>query len=255
MTQAFHDHFFHDHFSGVANRYADFRPHYPAAIFDYLATLVPAGATVWDCACGNGQATHDLASRYATVIATDASKEQIASATPNPKVKFQVATAEASGLPDHSVELVTVAQAIHWFNLERFYAEVRRVLKPGGVLAVWAYGINQVEGQVANEIVQDFYSNVVGPYWPPERQLVEEGYRTIPFPFPEIAVPAFQLEANWTLEQLLGYFSTWSATNRYIKTKGINPLPELAGRLSPVWGDVAAPRKITWPLAVRAGRI
>jgi len=118
---------FHDHFSGVANRYADFRPHYPAAIFDYLATLAPAGATVWDCACGNGQATHDLAARFATVIATDASKEQIASATPNPKVKFQVATAEASGLPNHSVELITVAQAIHWFNFERFYAEVRRV--------------------------------------------------------------------------------------------------------------------------------
>jgi SAM-dependent methyltransferase len=250
MSQAFHD-----HFSGVANRYADFRPHYPAELFDHLATLVPSSATVWDCACGNGQATHDLASRFATVIATDASKEQIASAKPNPNVKFQVATAEDSGLPDHSVELITVAQAIHWFNFERFYAEVRRALKPGGVLAVWAYGINRVEGQAADDIVQDFYVNVVGPYWPPERQLVEDGYRTIPFPFPEIAVPGFKMEAHWTLEQLLGYFSTWSATNRYLKTKGISPLPALAKKLSHVWGDAAAPRKISWPLALRAGRI
>src|SRR5689334_24821176 len=118
MSQAFHD-----HFSSVANRYADFRPHYPAALFDYLATLVPQNSTVWDCACGNGQASHDLATRFAKVIATDASKEQIASAKPNPKVEFRVALAEQSGLPDHSAELITIAQAIHWFDFDKFYAE------------------------------------------------------------------------------------------------------------------------------------
>jgi ubiquinone/menaquinone biosynthesis C-methylase UbiE len=250
MSQAFHD-----HFSGVANRYADFRPRYPAALFDYLTTLVPNGATVWDCACGNGQAAHDLSSHFSKVIATDASKEQIASAKPNLKAEFRVATAEDSGLPNHSLELITVAQALHWFNFERFYTEVRRVLKPGGVLAVWSYGVNQVEGLAVNEIVQDFYLNEVGPYWPPERQLVEEGYRTIPFPFQEIAAPGFKMEARWTMEQLLGYFSTWSATNRYFKTKGINPLPALSERLSCVWGDVDAPRQISWPLALRVGRI
>ena len=245
---------FHDHFSGVANRYADFRPHYPAALFDFLATLVPGDATVWDCAAGNGQATHDLAVRFAKIIATDASREQIASATPNPKIDFRVATAEESGLPDHSVELVTVAQALHWFDFERFYAEVRRVLKPNGLLAVWAYGVNEVEGDAANSLVQDYYGRVVGPYWPPERRYVEEGYRTIPFPLVEIAAPAFRMEARWTLDQLLGYFSTWSATNRFLKATGNHPLVALRKALGRVWGDLNVPRQIVWPLAMRLGR-
>ena len=245
---------FHDHFSGVANRYADFRPHYPAALFDYLATLVPSTSMVWDCACGNGQASHDLAARFDRVIATDASKEQIASATPNPKIEFRVATGEQSGLPDNSVDLITVAQAMHWFNFEQFYAEVRRVLKVNGVLAAWAYGINQVEGDTVNEIVQDFYSNVVGPYWPPERMLVEEGYRTIPFPFREIAPPSFTMEVVWSLEQLVGYFSTWSATNRYIKANGRSPLPAVAKQLACVWGEPGTTRRVEWPLYLQVGR-
>src|SRR5436190_1039921 len=200
---------FHDHFSELASRYADFRPRYPAALFDYLATLVPADSVVWDCACGSGQATFDLATRFNKVVATDASAEQIASAKPHPRVEYSVALAEQSGLESGSVGLVTVAQALHWFNLERFYPETKRVLKPAGVLAAWAYGMNQVAGEDANEIAQDFYHNVVGPYWPPERRLVEEGYRTIPFPFKEIVAPSFQLEVHWNLEQLLGYFSSW----------------------------------------------
>jgi len=245
---------FHDHFSTVANRYADFRPHYPAALFEHLATLVPRTATVWDCACGNGQASADLATRFAKVIATDASKEQISSAAPHPNIEYRVATAEQSGLPDHSVALVTVAQALHWFNFDKFYAEVNRVLAPGGVIAVWSYGINIVEGDAANELVQDFYANTVGPYWPPERKLVEEGYRTIPFPFTEITPPPFRMESHWTLGQLLGYFSTWSATNRYLKTNGTNPIEPLSAKLKAVWGDAEKPRAIVWPLVVRIGR-
>ncbi len=246
---------FHDHFSGVANRYADFRPHYPAALFDYLATLVPQNSVVWDCAAGNGQASQDLAARFAKVIATDGSAEQIASAKPHPKIEFRVATAEQSGLPDKSVALVTVAQALHWFNFDRFYAEVRRVLTPDGVLAVWAYGVNIVEGEGVNDIVQNYYENVVGPYWPPERVLVEQGYRTIPFPFTEITPPQFRMETNWTLPQLVGYFSSWSATNRYIKANGKNPIEPLTVELQRVWGDVNASRKIFWPLTVRIGRV
>src|SRR5262245_37971020 len=141
---------FRDLFSSVANRYADFRPHYPAALFDYLATLAPRTSLVWDCAAGNGQATLDLAERFDRVIATDASKEQIASATPHRRVEYRVAPAEQSGLVDESVSLITVAQALHWFDLERFYAEAKRVLAPGGVLAAWAYGINEVEGDTMN---------------------------------------------------------------------------------------------------------
>ena len=249
MTQSFHD-----HFSTFASRYADFRPHYPAELFDYLATLVPADSTVWDCAAGNGQATLDLAARFAHVVGTDASKEQIQSASARPNIEYRVALAEQSGLPDGSVALVTVAQALHWFDLKKFYAEVQRVLKPGGVLAVWAYGINQVEGDAVNALVQDFYSNVVGPYWPPERKLVEEGYRTIPFPFAEIKTPPFQMTADWTLDQVLGYFSTWSATNRFVKATGRNPIQPLAAALEPVWGDANTKRRIAWPLSLRAGR-
>lgn len=245
---------FKDHFSGVANRYADFRPHYPAEIFDYLATLVPKTALVWDCAAGNGQATVDLAKRFSSVVATDASKEQIASAKPIANVEYRVAPAEQSGLPDKSVGMVTVAQALHWFDFEKFYAEVKRVLVPGGVFAAWAYGINVVEGDEANRLVQDFYANVVGPYWPPERKLVEEGYRTIPFPFEEWTPPSFRMESRWTMDELLGYFSTWSATNRFVKANGRNPVAALEKELAKVWGERSAARWVTWPLSLRVGR-
>lgn len=246
---------FHDHFSGVAARYADCRPHYPKALFDFLATLAPQSSTVWDCAAGNGQATVDLAERFDKIIGTDASQDQIAAATAHPKARYQVAAAERSGLADHSVGLVTVAQALHWFDFDRFYAEANRVLKAGGVLAVWAYGVNSVEGEAVNRITDDYYSNIVGPYWPPERRLVEEGYKTIPFPFIELTAPVFEMRMRWTLAQLLGYFGTWSATSRCIKATGKNPLEPLTAQLKPVWGDPDEARLITWPLSVRVGKV
>jgi ubiquinone/menaquinone biosynthesis C-methylase UbiE len=243
---------FHDHFSQVAQRYADFRPHYPAALFDYLRNLVPGNATVWDSAAGSGQATVDLAARFAKIIATDASAEQIASAPPRNNVEYRVALAEQSGLPDSSIDLVTVAQAFHWFDHGRFFAEAKRVLKPGGVLAVWVYATNQFEDGAVNHIVQDFYTNIVGPYWPPERRMTETGYRTIAFPFPEITPHSFRMEVDWTLDQLLGYFSTWSATNIFIKANGRNPLEPLADALTKVWGPTSLTQRVVWPLAMRS---
>jgi len=245
---------FQDHFSGVAHLYADFRPSYPEALFDTLAALVPRRALAWDCAAGNGQATVKLARHFERVVATDASPKQIASAKRLPNIEYRVALAEASGLVDASVELITVAQALHWFDLVRFYTEARRVLKPDGILAVWCYGINEIEGKAVNEIVQNYYANTLGPYWPPSRELVEAGYRTLPFPFQELATPNFRMEAKWTLAQLLGYFSTWSATNAFINATGRNPLEPLAHDLTQVWGDTKTPRTITWPLSLRAGR-
>lgn len=245
---------FPDHFSHVAARYADFRPRYPGALFEHLATLVRPDAAVWDCAAGNGQAARGLAENFARVVATDASAGQIASATPHPRIEYRVALAEQSGLSDASVQLVTVAQALHWFDLDRFYAEVKRVLSPGGVLAVWCYGINELDGEEVNAIVHEFYAGTVGPYWPPSRLIVEAGYRTLPFPFPELEAPTLRMEAKWTLEQTLGYFSTWSATSRYIAANGTNPIEPLAKQLAAVWGDARVPRRVTWPLAMRVGR-
>lgn len=245
---------FHDHFSSFAGRYADFRPHYPGELFDYLATLAPRDSLVWDCAAGSGQATLDLAARFHKVIATDGSPQQIASAPQEHNIEYRVALAEKSGLPDSSAGLITVAQALHWFDHPRFFAEVRRVLKPGGALAVWVYATNHLEGEQVDAIVQDYYSNVVGPYWPPERRMTEDGYQTIAFPFPQITSPSFCMEARWTLDQLLGYFSTWSATNRFIKAIGSNPLEPLKQSLAQAWGDPNKPRRITWPLTLRVGR-
>jgi ubiquinone/menaquinone biosynthesis C-methylase UbiE len=244
---------FSDHFSTVASRYAEFRPHYPQALFDYLASLVPADSTVWDCACGAGQASVDLAGRFKHVIATDGSKEQVASAPRHPRIEYRVAVAEESGLPARSIGLVTVAQALHWFDFDRFYQEVNRVLVPGGVIAVWSYGVHETEGSEVHQIVQDYYSNVVGPFWPPERRLVEEGYRTIPFPFDEMAAPRFHMETQWSLAELLGYLSTWSATNRYAKQTGKNPIEPLAMELAKHWQN-GANRRIVWPLTVRIGK-
>jgi len=245
---------FQDHFSSVASDYSAFRPHYPDALFELFATRVPRQSLVWDCAAGNGQATSALAKHFERVVATDASQEQIASAKPLPNVDYRVALAEESGLDNASVGLITVAQALHWFDLPRFYAEVRRVLAPDGIVAVWCYGINHVEGEAVDALVQDYYGTTLAPYWPLSRQLVESGYRTLPFPFHELTPPSFRMEASWTLAQLLGYFSTWSATNRFIMANGHNPLEPLAHALARAWGDAATPRTVRWPLSVRMGR-
>ncbi len=248
-------HTFNDHFAPVSASYASFRPSYPAGLFQWLAEILPEHGLAWDCAAGSGQASFDLAAHFGHVIATDASRAQIDAAVSHPQVEYRVAAAEDSGLPDAGVDLITVAQALHWFDLERFYDEARRVLKPGGVLAAWTYGVLAVEGEEIDNLVQTFYRETVGPFWPPERRHVESGYRTLAFPFAEIPSPAFDMETRWTLPELLGYFRSWSATGRYIAANGADPVDALAAELAPIWGTPLSRRRVTWPLSLRVGRV
>lgn len=245
---------FSDHFATVATRYAESRPTYPPALFDWLAGQCPERRRAWDCGAGSGQASFELARYFGHVLATDASEAQIACAMPHPRVEYRVARAEDSGLADASVDLITVAQALHWFDFDRFFAEARRVLKPAGLFAAWSYGVPRVEDDAVNARVQHFYHEVVGPYWPPERHHIESGYGTIEPPFPRLDTPSFVMCQRWNLEQLLGYFRSWSATARFIEAKGFDPVDVLAGELLSVWGDAKLRRTVEWPLAILAGR-
>ena len=245
---------FSDHFSSVAEAYAAARPTYPPALFDYLASLAPSRAHAWDCAAGNGQATLALAERFARVTATDASAAQLAQAPRHPGVTYRAGLAQASGLPDASVDLVTVAQALHWLDLPRFYEEVGRVLVADGILAVWCYGLQRLEDEAVDAALARFYGSVVGPYWAPERTLVETGYRTLPFPFEELEAPAFEMAHEWRLSELLAYLRTWSATCAFVEARGFDPVNALAEELAPAWGPADRRRRVRWPLSLRIGR-
>ena len=243
-----------DHFTAHSAEYRRFRPTYPQALFAHLAGLAPARRSAWDCGTGNGQAAKQLAEVFDHVIATDASAEQIAQAAAHPRVEYRVSRAEASALDDASVDLVAVAQAVHWFDLEAFYAEVRRVARPRAVLALWCYELTRIDPAV-DECVFRFYSDVVGPYWPKQRVHVEKGYRELPFPFAEIAIPEFAMEAEWTLGHLLGYIDTWSPVRIYRREVGRDPIDELAPKLAAAWGDPGRTRLARFPMNFRVGRV
>jgi SAM-dependent methyltransferase len=243
-----------DHFSRLAPSYASCRPGYPDELFAYLGGLVPRRELAWDCAAGSGQATVPLAAIFQRVVATDISASMLGQAPRHPRIEYRVAPEASSGLDPGSADLVTVAQALHWLDIDSFYAEVRRVLVPGGVLAVWTYGSQSVDDGPMDDVLARFYGEVVGPYWPPERRYVESGYRTLPFPFSELEAPPFAMEERWTLSQLLGYIRTWSATHRYREAVGRDPVEQLARDLSAAWGAPDASRPVRWPLSVRIGR-
>jgi len=243
---------FKDHFSKQAADYARFRPRYPREMFEYLGSVAPSRALAWDCATGSGQAALELAEVFDRVIATDASEKQIANAQPHERVEYRVAPAEESGVESGSIDLIMVAQALHWFDLPSFYEEVRRVLKNNGVLAASAYKFFHVTPEI-DELVNDrYYDKVVGPFWPPERALVEK-FEELPFPLSEIQTPSFEMIAQRNLEHLVGYLRSWSATQRFIAANKRDPLEAIADDLRAAWGDPGQMRKVVWTLIVRVG--
>jgi ubiquinone/menaquinone biosynthesis C-methylase UbiE len=243
---------FEDHFSKQSQTYAQYRPQYPEEIYTYLASITPGHSLAWDCGTGNGQAAVGLAKYFDKVFATDASAEQISRAYPYPNVKYHNAPAEHITLPDSSVDLVTVAVAIHWFNFEEFYREVKRVLKLKGILAVWTYNLTRVSPEV-DTIVRDYYFSVLKGFWPERIHYLEEEYKTIPFPFNEISPPSFTMKADWTLDQFAGFLNSWSATQRYQEQKGQHPLEGIWDRLLAAWGSEDEIRSVRWPLHFRIG--
>lgn len=245
---------FSNHFSRRAALYAEYRPTYPPSLFHRLAGLVSQHRRAWDCATGNGQAALGLAMVFGHVAATDGSLQQIQLAMQHPRVTYHVALATASALRDASTDMVTVAQALHWFNLDAFYAEVRRVLVPGGALAVWSYDDPVVDHAMVDSILQRFNHDTIAAYWPRERHAVGRGYHTLPFPFEEEPVPELTLEARWTLPQLTGYLRSWSATARYVAEHQKDPVDDVERELAAAWGDRDVARTVRWPLVVRVGR-
>jgi len=241
---------FKDHFSKHAGAYARARPNYPPALFEYLASLCAHRTLAWDCATGNGQAALGLAPWFEKILATDASAEQLAQAAAHPRIEYRQATAERSPLAAESCDLITVAQALHWFDMPAFFKESRRVLNKDGTLAVWSYELSRITPAV-DAVVGRYYTEIVGPDWPPERKLVADGYRTLEFPFAEIRPPEFRMELQWTCEEYLNYLYSWSATQRYLKRSGHNPLELIYDELKSAWGENI--RLVTWPINMRIG--
>lgn len=243
---------FKDHFSGHATGYALARPGYPSDLFEWLATQCHGHGLAWDCATGNGQAAVALSRYFDKVIATDASAEQIKSAKRAANVEYHVAGAESSGIDRESVDMVTVAQALHWFDLDAFYLEAKRVLKPDGVIAIWGYHLTRVSPEI-DRAIDLFDREIVGPYWPPERRHIDRHYSDFDFPFTRIDVPSFAMRLAWNRRQFLDYIGTWSAVQRYRKDKGHDPLVWLDNELAACWNTEEI-LDVEWPMFFLVGR-
>ncbi len=242
-----------DNFSSHAPDYARYRPHYPHELVSYLVGLAPAHRLAWDCATGNGQVAEMLSEYFAQVIGTDISQNQLNSAVQRSNITYKVEQAEASSLESASVDLVVVAQAIHWFNFGRFYREVARVVRPGGIVAVVGYGLLKTDPAIEN-IILKLYRDTLGKYWDTERSYLDEAYETIPFPFEELEAPHFKMTADWSLDELTGYLNTWSAAKHFEKEQGQNPISLIEQELRQSWGGQKK-MQVTFDLLLRIGRI
>lgn len=243
---------FADHFSAQAGIYAEFRPQYPLGLFEWLSGLCAHHHLCWDAATGNGQAAVALAAFFEKVYASDASAAQVREAIGRPNIEYAVEGAERTRLPDHTADLVTVAQAYHWFRHDVFHAEVARVLKPGGLLAVWGYGLQAVAPSI-DQLVRHYYEDIVGTYWPPERRHVENAYRDISFPFAAMETPKFEIKVEYSLAEFVGYLRSWSATQRRLRETGQDPVSLIQDKLLATWGPVEK-REVRWPIFIRVGR-
>lgn len=240
-----------DLFSSHATQYAAFRPTYPKELYAYLFSQVKNFDSVWDAGTGNGQVARDLSKKFKNVFATDISSKQIENAVCAENIFYSVA-AETTSFPEKSFDLVCVAQAIHWFDREKFYNEVKRVAKRRALLAIWGYGLLNVDERI-DPIIKEFYKNIVGPYWDKERRLIDEEYQTIAFPFDEIKAPPFSFSFEWSLEELHGYLTTWSAVQKFMKEKNYNPVDHLVEKIKPHWHT--AKLTVDFPLFARIGTV
>jgi len=245
---------FKDLFSGHAKDYARYRPHYPSTLFEYLSHQSAVHDLAWDCGTGNGQAAVELARTFKKVIGTDPSAEQIAAAAPAPHVEYRVAPAEKTDLLARSVDLITVAQALHWFKHDQFNDEVRRVAKPGAILAVWSYNLAKIDSAV-DAVTLELYEGELGKYWEPERRLVEQGYAGIELPLENEENPDFAMTTEMNLDHWLKYLATWSAFKTAVKKSGTNPIEKLKPKFEKAWGNANESKTIRFPLTVRMGKV
>lgn len=245
---------FKDYFSQQAAAYSTYRPRYPKALFEYLASLCYRRDRVWDCATGNGQVAMSMVPYFQTIIATDASASQIENAATHPQIYYRIESAEKTTIETGSLDLITVAQALHWFDRDRFYTEAQRVLKTNGLLVVWCYKLLSISEDI-DPIIEEYYDRIVGEYWPPERQMIEEEYRSIDFPFEEIDPPQFNMEAMWSLDRVFGYLETWSATQQFIIDRHSNPIELIRPRLTKAWGGSNGLKLVSSSMPMRIGKM
>lgn len=242
-----------DNFSVQSAQYAKFRPSYPDELYSYLLTIVEHTHAAWDCGTGNGQVAHKLAKYFDVVYATDISQQQLDNAIQRPNIIYSKAPAEHSAFPDNSFDLITVAQAIHWFDFDGFYKEINRTIKHNGILAVIGYGLLKTDDNL-DPVIEHFYDHIIGPYWDKERRYIDENYQSIPFPFKEIEPIHLTLQYEWNFEQLIGFFNTWSAVQHYINDKGKDPVDNIHDQLKECWGKEDV-KTIRFPLLLRIGRV
>lgn len=242
-----------DYFSSQSKAYAAFRPSYPDELYQFIFSHLKSRSMAWDCATGNGQVAQSLANDFECVYATDISEQQLTNAFRAKNIFYSVAPAERTDFADNQFDLITVGQALHWFDLPRFYKEVKRTGKADGLLAVWGYALLSIEPTI-DELFLDFYNNIVGPYWDEARRLVEDHYRRVPFPFDQIDSPEFYIRTAWTSEQFTGYLSSWSATQKYIRAHGHDPVQAISARVNALW-KTGERKQVSFPVFLKLGRI